>query len=84
MRSGEIPQGLKSVIACLEERRNPNMILPNMILVAKYDGTSELDVMLAGLPAGAGIKKSGWRGPRETGAERLAKLFDRRRAALEE
>lgn len=54
-----------------------------MILVAKYDGTSELDVMLAGLPAGAGIKKSGGRGPRETGAERLAKLFDRRRAALE-
>ena len=30
------------------------------------------------------LKKSGWRGPRETGAERLAKLFDRRRAEREE
>ena len=30
------------------------------------------------------LKKSGWRGPRETGAERLAKLFDRRRTEREE
>jgi transposase len=30
------------------------------------------------------LKKSGWRGPRETRAERLAKLFDRRRAEREE
>jgi transposase len=29
------------------------------------------------------LKKSGWRGPRETGAERLAKLFDHRRAERE-
>jgi hypothetical protein len=26
------------------------------------------------------LKKSGWRGPRETGAQRLDNLFDRRRA----
>ena len=30
------------------------------------------------------LKKSGWRGPRETGAECLAKLLDRRRAEREE
>lgn len=29
------------------------------------------------------LKKSGWRGPRETGAERLAKLLDRGRAERE-
>ncbi len=30
------------------------------------------------------LKKSGWRGPRETGAQRLDKFFDRRRAEREE
>ena len=30
------------------------------------------------------LKKSGWRGPRETGAQRLDKLFDRGRTKREE
>lgn len=30
------------------------------------------------------LKKSGWRGPRETGAQRLHQLLDRRRAEREE
>jgi hypothetical protein len=30
------------------------------------------------------LKKSGWRGPRETGAQRLDNFFDRRRAKREE
>ncbi len=34
--------------------------------------------------SGAGLKKIGWRGPRQTGAELLAQLLDRRRAEREE
>lgn len=44
LRSGKAMDGLKASIPCLEERRNPNMIL-----VPTYAGTSELDVMLASL-----------------------------------
>lgn len=44
VRSGEALEGLKPAIPYLEERRNPNMIL-----VPTYGGSSELDVMLAGL-----------------------------------
>jgi hypothetical protein len=44
VRSGRSMEGLKPFVPYLEERRNPNMIL-----VPTYDGSSELDVMLAGL-----------------------------------
>lgn len=44
LRSGRAMDGLKASIPCLEDRRNPNMIL-----VPMCGGTSELDVMLAGL-----------------------------------
>lgn len=44
VRSGRAIDGLKPFVPYLEERRNPNMIL-----VPTYDGTSELDIMLAGL-----------------------------------
>ena len=44
LRSGKAIDGLKATIPCLEERRNPNMIL-----VPTYGGASELDVMLGSL-----------------------------------
>lgn len=54
VRSGEALEGLKPVIPYLEERRNPNMIL-----VPVQGGTSQLDVMLAGLLPDAVLAKAG-------------------------
>ena len=54
VRSSETLEGLKPVIPYLEERRNPNMIL-----VPTYGGTSELDVMLAGLLPDEVLAKAG-------------------------
>lgn len=39
---------------------------------------------MRGEPAGAGFEKSAWRGPRETGAQRLKHALDRGRTEREE
>lgn len=54
VRSGRSLEGLKPFVPYLEERRNPNMIL-----VPTYAGTSELDVMLAGLLPDVVLAKAG-------------------------
>lgn len=53
-RSERSMEGLKPFVPYLEERRNPNMIL-----VPTYDGSSELDVMLAGLLPDGVLERAG-------------------------